>query len=54
MDQEDNFPSGGNGIGEACECEGDFDADGDCDGTDAVTFKADFGRSSFSNPCPTQ
>ena len=54
MDQEDNFPVGGNGIGEACECEGDFDADGDCDGTDAVTFKADFGRSNFSNPCPTQ
>ena len=33
-------------------CEGDFDADGDQDGTDAFTFKTDFGRSSFSNPCP--
>jgi hypothetical protein len=33
-------------------CEGDFDGDGDQDGTDAFTFKTDFGRSSFSNPCP--
>ena len=54
MAQEDDYPLGGNGIGEACECEGDFDEDGDCDGTDAATFKADFGRSSFNNPCPTQ
>ena len=51
MDQEDNFPPGGNGIGEACECEGDFDADGDVDGTDASTFKADFGRNTYNNPC---
>ena len=34
-------------------CEGDFDCDGDCDGTDAFTFKTDFGRSTFSNPCPS-
>jgi hypothetical protein len=33
-------------------CEGDFDCDGDCDGTDAALFKQDFGRSSFGNPCP--
>ncbi len=52
MNQEDNFPPGGNGIGEACECESDFNADGDVDGTDASQFKSDFGRSSFSNPCP--
>ncbi len=49
--QEDFFPPGGNGIGDACECEGNFDCDGDCDGTDAATFKADFGRSEFSTPC---
>jgi len=24
----------------------------DCDGTDASRFKQDFGRSTFSNPCP--
>ena len=33
-------------------CEGDFDYDGDCDGTDAARFKLDFGRSIFENPCP--
>jgi aminopeptidase N len=49
--QEDTYPPGGNGIGDACECEGNFDCDEDCDGTDAATFKIDFGRSSFFNPC---
>ncbi len=33
-------------------CEGDFDYDGDQDGTDAAVFKSDFGRSSFIDPCP--
>ena len=33
-------------------CVGDFDYDGDCDGTDAARFKLDFGRSIFENPCP--
>jgi hypothetical protein len=33
-------------------CVGDFDYDGDCDGTDAARFKQDFGRSIFENPCP--
>lgn len=33
-------------------CKGDFVGDGDQDGTDAFTFKTDFGRSSISNPCP--
>jgi len=49
--QEDIMPPGGNGIGDACECEGNFDCDEDCDGTDAATFKADFGRSPFREPC---
>jgi hypothetical protein len=49
--QEDFLPPGGNGIGDACECEGNFDCDGDCDGSDAATFKADFGRNEFSTPC---
>ena len=51
--QEDNYPPQGNEIGNACDCEGNFDCDEDCDGTDAATFKADFGRSIFSNPCET-
>jgi hypothetical protein len=33
-------------------CEGNFDYDADVDGTDAFTFKTDFGRSGISNPCP--
>ena len=28
----------------SCECEGDFDADGDVDSSDLATFAADFGR----------
>ena len=35
----------------ACGCEGDFDRDNDVDGSDATTFKTDFGRSIFANPC---
>jgi hypothetical protein len=51
MNQEDNFPPGGNGLGDACECEGDFDCDGDQDGTDAAVFKIHFGRSNFNREC---
>ena len=49
--QEDTYPPGGNGIGDACECEGDFDCDGDVDDIDAALFKADFGRNQDKNPC---
>jgi prenyltransferase beta subunit len=51
MDQEDSYPPQGNSCGDACECEGNFDGDADVDGTDASTFKKDFGRGRFSNPC---
>jgi hypothetical protein len=51
MSQEDNVPPGGNDLGDACECEGDFDCDGDQDGSDAASFKIHFGRSTFSRPC---
>jgi hypothetical protein len=33
-------------------CEGNFDYDRDQDGTDAFTFKSDFGRSGIVDPCP--
>jgi hypothetical protein len=49
--QEDLCPPQGNDIGDACDCEGNFDCDEDCDGTDAATFKVDFGRSMFLDPC---
>ena len=52
MNQEDNYPPGGNDIGDACECEGDFDRDGDVDGDDVGKFLEDFGRFEFNNPCP--
>jgi hypothetical protein len=51
MNQEDSYPPQGNNRGDSCDCEGDFDCDGDCDGTDALTFKGDFGRSIFDDPC---
>jgi hypothetical protein len=49
--QEDNYPPGGNSCGDACECEGNFDGDDDQDGTDAFTFKEDFGRNLLRDPC---
>jgi hypothetical protein len=52
MNQEDTYPPpDGNGIGNACDCEGNFDCDEDCDGADAAVFKTDFGRSPFLRPC---
>jgi lysophospholipase L1-like esterase len=51
MNQEDTYPPQGNHCGDACECEGNFDGDDDCDGTDASIFKADFGRMEYDNPC---
>ena len=53
-DQTDSYPPGGNGIGDACECEGDFDCDGDVDGSDAVKIKADFGRGPYLRPCTNE
>jgi hypothetical protein len=50
--QADSCPPGGNGCGDACECEGNFQGnDVDCDGTDAAIFKSDYGRSSLNRPC---
>ncbi len=56
MNQEDSYPPQGNGIGDACDCEGNFncDTDRDVDGSDAALFKADFGRSAILNPCNTE
>ena len=35
----------------ASPCAANFDEDADVDGSDASTFKGDFGRSSMLNPC---
>jgi len=53
QNQEDTYPPAGNGLGDACECEGNFNcsADQDVDGSDAALFKTDFGRNSFNRKC---
>ena len=51
MNQEDLFPPQGNDIGDACDCEADFNCDGNVDATDVTDFLTDFGRSTFFNPC---
>jgi len=49
--QEDTFPPLGNNIGDACDCESDFNCDGDVDADDVAAFLTDFGRFQFNNPC---
>jgi hypothetical protein len=49
--QEDTSPPQGNNIGDACDCESDFDCDGDVDADDVAAFLTDFGRFQFNNPC---
>jgi hypothetical protein len=51
IDQEDTCPPGGNAIGDACDCEGDFNGDGNVDADDVTTFLNDFGRGHFFDPC---
>lgn len=49
--QEDTYPPGGNKIGDACDCESDFNCDSNVDAGDVTSFLSDFGRSPFFNPC---
>jgi hypothetical protein len=49
--QDDTFPPGGNGVGDACECEADFNCDSNVDAKDVPIFLAHFGRSQYSEPC---
>ena len=51
MHQEDTSPPYGNGIGDACECEGDFDCDGDVDGSDLRLIMIDIFRNRRFNAC---
>jgi hypothetical protein len=52
----DSYPPLGNGIGDACDCEGNFNCflDQDVDGSDAATLKSHFGRSALQRPCITE
>jgi hypothetical protein len=52
--QEDTYPPDGNGIGDACDCEADFDCSTGVDAEDVVSFLFDFGRSPFNNPCTNE
>ena len=51
MAQDDHYPPGGNGIGDACDCEADFTCDGDVDADDVTAFLADFGREPSFRAC---
>ena len=53
-DQLDTYPPQGNGIGDACDCEADFDCSGSVDSADVTSFLIDFGRSEFTNPCTNE
>ena len=50
-DQLDTFPPQGNSIGDACDCEANFDCDQDVDAEDVTAFLTDFGRSQYYNTC---
>jgi hypothetical protein len=49
--QEDTYPPQRNNIGDACDCECDFDCSGGVDANDVTAFLGDFGRSTYNNPC---
>ena len=54
-DQEDSYPPQGNGIGDACDCEGDFNCDGSVDAIDLSSFLKDLGKRTLSsNPCTNE
>jgi hypothetical protein len=50
--QEDTFPPQQNGIGDACDCEGDFNCDRNVAADDVNKFLEDFGRNLWNDPCP--
>jgi hypothetical protein len=52
-EQKDSYPPQTNSCGDACECEGDFDSDGDVDLSDLSTFARDYGRRNctIEDPC---
>ncbi|MBW2182696.1 MAG: sulfatase-like hydrolase/transferase [Deltaproteobacteria bacterium] len=53
--QKDTYPPGGNGIGDACDCEGDFNCDGNVNALDAAFISGWFKkRTKLSNPCTNE
>jgi hypothetical protein len=49
--QEDTYPPQGNGIGDACDCEANFDCNCGVDALDVSLFLVDMGRNQYFNPC---
>jgi hypothetical protein len=54
MHQQDTYPPGGNGVGDACECEADFNCDSGVDADDVTIFLTHFGRNQFNSPCTNE
>jgi len=50
--QSDTLPPQGNGIGDACDCEGNFDCDQDQDGSDLSAFLCNNERTDCTNENP--
>jgi hypothetical protein len=54
-DQKDTYPPQGNGIGNFCDCEGDFNCDGSINALDFKIFLKDFEqRTRRYNPCTNE
>jgi hypothetical protein len=54
-DQKDNYPPQGNGIGDACDCEGDFNGDGSINALDFNIFSKNFEqKTTLNNPCTNE
>ena len=51
--QEDTYPPSGNNCGDACDCIGNLDKDGEVGIRDVSLFKNDFGKKNCTqrNPC---
>ena len=49
--QADTYPPQGNGIGDVCDCEANFDCNCGVDALDVGLFLVDMGRSQYFNPC---
>ena len=46
-----HYPPQKNGIGDACDCEGNFNCDANLGSDDVTLFIADTGRNTYNDPC---